>query len=92
MELQQLSLRECVGWVRQGAVYGLAGALIAGDAASSFARGAVSGSQRAASTTDGVLQDAARRARQGRETSPESNREDVRSIIRESVRRSGSPQ
>ncbi|HZB84847.1 MAG TPA: hypothetical protein VE288_18595 [Rubrobacteraceae bacterium] len=101
--------------LRQGAVYGLAGALIAGDRAASVARGAGPASQKAAfaageavssftsgaavgwrratSATAGVVQDAASRARQSVRGEPaESNREDIRSIIRESVRRSAGPQ
>ena len=37
--------------VRRGAVYGLAGALMAGDAVAAFARGAVRGAQQAAAST-----------------------------------------
>jgi len=39
------------GVLRKGAVYGLAGALVAGDAIGSFARGIGRGAQQAASTT-----------------------------------------
>ena len=44
--------------VRGGAVYGLAGVLIAGDAVGSLARGAGRGAQRAASSAGGVVQEA----------------------------------
>jgi len=42
------------GVLRKGAVYGLAGALVAGDAIGSFARGVGRGAQNAASTTADV--------------------------------------
>jgi hypothetical protein len=47
------------GVLRSGAVYGLAGALIAGDAVASVARGAGRGAQQAAATAGGVAQEAA---------------------------------
>jgi len=45
--------------LRSGAVYGLAGALIAGDAVASAARGAGRGAQQAASSAGGVARGAA---------------------------------
>jgi hypothetical protein len=42
--------------VRRGAVYGVAGALIAGDAAASVARGFGRGTQEASSSAGGVVQ------------------------------------
>jgi hypothetical protein len=42
--------------LRRGAVYGVAGALVAGDAIASFARGAARGVQQAASTASDVVQ------------------------------------
>ena len=45
--------------VRRGAVYGLAGALMAGDAVATFARGAVRGAQQAAVSTAPPVADAA---------------------------------
>ncbi|MBV9453179.1 MAG: hypothetical protein JOZ19_03505 [Rubrobacter sp.] len=47
------------GVLRRGAVYGVAGALIAGDALSTAARGVGRGTQQAASTTGGVVRGAA---------------------------------
>src|SRR5919107_2661988 len=47
------------GVLRSGAVYGLAGALIAGDAVASVARGAGRGAQQAAASAGGVAQEAA---------------------------------
>jgi len=49
--------------LRSGAVYGLAGALIAGDAVSSVVRGAGRGAQQTAASADGVARSAAERAR-----------------------------
>jgi hypothetical protein len=49
--------------LRSGAVYGLAGALIAGDAVSSIARGAGRGAQQTAASASGVARSAAERAR-----------------------------
>ena len=49
--------------LRSGAVYGLAGALIAGDAVSSVARGAGRGAQQTAASAGGVARSAAERAR-----------------------------
>jgi hypothetical protein len=46
------------GVLRSGAVYGLAGALIAGDAVASVARGAGRGAQQAAATAGGAVQQA----------------------------------
>jgi hypothetical protein len=47
------------GVLRSGAVYGLAGALIAGDAIGSIARGVVRGTRHTAATAGGVAQEAA---------------------------------
>lgn len=47
------------GVLRSGAVYGLAGALIAGNAVGSVARGAGRGARQAASSAGGVVQEAA---------------------------------
>lgn len=47
------------GLLRSGAVYGLAGALIAGGAVSSAARGAGRGAQQAAASAGGMAQGAA---------------------------------
>jgi hypothetical protein len=47
------------GLLRSGAVYGLAGALIAGDAVASVARGAGRGAHHAAASAGGVAQEAA---------------------------------
>jgi hypothetical protein len=47
------------GVLRSGAVYGLAGVLIAGDAIGSVAHGVGRGAQQAASAAGGVAQDAA---------------------------------
>jgi hypothetical protein len=44
--------------LRGGAVYGLAGALIAGDAVASVARGAGHGAQQAAASAGGVVREA----------------------------------
>jgi hypothetical protein len=44
--------------LRSGAVYGLAGALVAGDAVASVARGAGRGAQQAASSAGGVVREA----------------------------------
>lgn len=49
--------------VRRGAVYGVAGALWAGDAVSATARGVGRGAQQAASTAGGVAQSATERVR-----------------------------
>ena len=49
--------------VRGGVVYGLAGALIAGDAVTSLARGVGRGAQQAASSAGGAVQEAASAAR-----------------------------
>lgn len=49
--------------VRSGAVYGLAGALIAGDAVASVGRGVGRGAQQAASSTGGAVQEARDAAR-----------------------------
>lgn len=51
------------GLLRSGAVYGLAGVLIAGDAVGSVARGAGRGARQAAASAGGVAQSAAERAR-----------------------------
>ena len=53
------------GVLRRGAVYGVAGALIAGGAASSAARGVGRGAQQAASSAGGAVQGAAGRVRGG---------------------------
>lgn len=50
------------GFLRKGAVYGLAGALIAGDAVSSFARGVGQGLQQAATTASATAQQMAQNA------------------------------
>jgi hypothetical protein len=47
------------GLLRRGAVYGVAGALIAGDAVSSVARGAGRGAQQAAASAGDAVQGAA---------------------------------
>ncbi len=47
------------GVLRRGAVYGLAGALIAGDAVASATRGAGRGARQAAASAGGVAQGAA---------------------------------
>ena len=47
------------GLLRSGAVYGVAGALIAGDAVASVARGAGRGARHAAASAGGVAQEAA---------------------------------
>jgi hypothetical protein len=49
--------------LRSGAVYGLAGALVAGDAVASVARGAGRGAQQTAASAGGVARSAAERAR-----------------------------
>jgi hypothetical protein len=46
------------GVLRSGAVYGLAGALIAGDAVTSVARGAGRGAQQTAASAGGVVREA----------------------------------
>ena len=51
------------GLLRRGAVYGIAGVLMAGDAVSSVARGVGRGAQQAADSAGGVVQEAADRAR-----------------------------
>lgn len=56
--------------LRRGAVYGVAGALMAGDAVSSAVRNAAPGVQQAAASAASVVEDAAQRARaatEGRE-------------------------
>ena len=68
--------------IRRGAVYGVAGALMAGDAITGFARGVGRGAQQVAASTNGATTEAAqaapsRRATQGaarkaEETMPES--------------------
>ncbi len=67
--------------LRQGAVYGVAGALMAGDAITGFARGVGRGAQQVAASTNGAAKGAeaaqatpSRRAaaRKGEETSPET--------------------
>ena len=47
------------GLLRSGAVYGIAGALVAGDAVASVARGAGRGARHAAASAGGVAQEAA---------------------------------
>jgi hypothetical protein len=49
--------------LRRGAVYGVAGALMAGDAVSSVVRSAAPGVQQAAASAASVVEDAAERAR-----------------------------
>jgi hypothetical protein len=49
--------------LRRGAVYGVAGALMAGDAVSSVVRNAAPGVQQAAASAASVVEDAAQRAR-----------------------------
>lgn len=49
--------------LRRGAVYGVAGALMAGDAVSSAVRNAAPGVQQAAASAANVVEDAAQRAR-----------------------------
>ena len=51
------------GVLRSGAVYGLAGALIAGDAIGSLARGVGRGTRQTAASAGGVVQEAAGGAR-----------------------------
>jgi hypothetical protein len=51
------------GLLRSGAVYGIAGALIAGDAVASVARDAGRGARHAAASAGGVAQSAAEQAR-----------------------------
>lgn len=68
--------------LRQGAVYGVAGALMAGDAISGFARGVGRGAQQVAASTNGAAAGAAKApparratpgaARKGEETSPQT--------------------
>jgi hypothetical protein len=63
--------------LRRGAVYGVAGALMAGDAVSSVVRNAAPGVQQAAASAASVVEDAAQRARTategGGETRPTSS-------------------
>ena len=49
------------GVLRRGAVYGVAGALMAGDAMSAFARGVGRGVQQAGTSTSAAIRDAADR-------------------------------
>ena len=68
--------------IRRGAVYGVAGALIAGDAITGFARGVGRGAQQVAASTNGATTEAAKAtpsrratqaaARKADETMPES--------------------
>jgi hypothetical protein len=64
--------------LRQGAVYGVAGALMAGDAIAGFAKGVGRGAQQVAASANGASAEAApsRRAaaRKGGETSPETKK------------------
>ena len=55
--------------LRRGAVYGIAGALMAGDAVSSAVRNAAPGVQQAAASAASVVEDAAQRARAATEGS-----------------------
>ena len=55
--------------LRRGAVYGVAGALMAGDALSSAVRNAAPGVQQAAASAASVVEDAAQRARAATEGS-----------------------
>ncbi len=55
--------------LRRGAVYGVAGALMAGDAVSSVIRNAAPGVQQAAASAASVVEDAAQRARAATEGS-----------------------
>ena len=55
--------------LRRGAVYGVAGALMAGDAVSSAVRNAAPGVQQAAASAASVVEDAAQRARAATEGS-----------------------
>lgn len=55
--------------LRRGAVYGVAGALMAGDAVSSVVRNAAPGVQQAAASAASVVEDAAQRARAATEGS-----------------------
>ena len=55
--------------LRRGAVYGVAGALMAGDAVSSAVRNASTGVQQAAASAASVVEDAAQRARAATEGS-----------------------
>jgi hypothetical protein len=62
--------------LRRGAVYGVAGALMAGDAVSSAVRNAAPGVQQAAASAASVVEDAAQRARaatEGSEGQPPSS-------------------
>ena len=69
--------------LRRGAVYGVAGALMAGDAIAGFAKGVGRGAQQVAASTNGATEGAgavqaapSRRAaaRKGEETSPETKK------------------
>ena len=53
------------GLLRRGAVYGVAGVLIAGDAVSSVARGAGRGVQQAAASAGNTVQEGVNQARSG---------------------------
>jgi hypothetical protein len=55
------------GWLRRSAVYAVAGALMAGDAVTSFARGAARGAQQAGASTMAAAQEAAGAATAGAE-------------------------
>jgi len=55
--------------LRRGAVYGVAGALMAGDTVSSAVRNAAPGVQQAAASAASVVEDAAQRARAATEGS-----------------------
>jgi hypothetical protein len=65
--------------LRQGAVYGVAGALMAGDAIAGFARGVGRGAQQVAASANGATAETAQAtpsrraaARKGEETSPQT--------------------
>jgi hypothetical protein len=55
------------GVVRRGAVYGLAGLLMAGDTIASFARGAAQGVRQTASSATGAAQEATQQRQAGAE-------------------------
>lgn len=69
--------------LRRGAVYGVAGALMAGDAIAGFAKGVGRGAQQAAASANGATAEAAQAApsrraaqgaRKGEETAPETKK------------------
>ena len=79
------------GVLRRGAVYGLAGVLMAGDAVSSAARNVAPGVQQAAASAAGTVQDAAQQVASSAASVAEEATERARAATAEGVEDARAP-